>query len=377
MRITHTVPDYFPSQGGIETLVRSIVRRTKTKTAWQSSVVVPAFRFDGTQAQGSDGPFSDTVDGCEVLRLPVEPDPSKLAPRETVRLFSWCRQTLQNFQPDLVHSHGITVLTVPMATTAERLGIPLLWHVHGGLPEDCPKVLLQLLRETRHILAPSNFVREDIIRAAGRTFPIHVIHNGIETKVKTPEVPRDNLKRRTILMVGRLEFNKGFHIGLRATAPLLHSQDLTLRIIGVGPELQRLRKLAEELNVASRVEFSGELLHTEALEEIARSFVLIVPSTQIEGFGLVAAEAGMLGIPVVASNVGGLPEVVINGQTGQIVDIGNEVAVRKAVQRYLENPSLGELHGKTAQNHVRKHFDISVFFNTLTKLYRDIPMKTA
>lgn len=372
MRVLHAVPAYFPSQGGIETLVRSIVRRLALEIDWETSILVPSYSFAASSEESSLKPWVERVDRVRVHRVPLNANPAALGLRETLQLFSWCRQILEQFQPDLVHSHGITLLTSPLSITTARLGRPLLWHLHGGLPENCPAVLLQLLRETPHLLAPSRFVCGDIMRAAGRTSPIGVLHNGIDVGECASCALGQSAERRDVVMVGRLEKEKGFDVGLSAVAPLLITHGAQLRILGTGPELKRLRELAVSLGVEDRVQFEGVLQHSQSLAAMARAAVVLVPSTGIEGFGLVAAEAGALGVPVVASRIGGLPEVVVDGQTGQLVNGGDVSALREAVRRYLESPDLAACHGLNAQAHVCDRFDLSTYVGSLVAIYRGL-----
>jgi glycosyltransferase involved in cell wall biosynthesis len=373
MRVLHAVPAYYPSQGGIETLVRSTVRRLRATCGVASSILAPSYRFAVDTAEDPQGPWVESVDGVPVLRLPVPAEPKELGPRETLRLFSSCRKVVEKFVPDLVHSHGITLLTVPLSITATRLGCPLLWHVHGGLPENCPAALLQLLRDTPHLAACSRFVRDDIARASGRTLPTRVIYNGIDLEECDSLVDAaPHAERSDVVMVGRLEREKGFDVGLTALTPLLRAHGLRLRILGIGPELRHLRALAESLGVRDHVRFDGALPHPESLAAMARARVVVVPSTKIEGFGLVAAEAGALGVPVVASRIGGLPEVILDDETGQIVEGGEPLALRAAVLRYLADPALAEKHGQVARDHVRDRFGLATFVASLVAVYRRI-----
>lgn len=373
MRVLHAVPAYYPSQGGIETLVRSIARRIDVSDRFESSILVPSYRFEAGETKAPCEPWRDSVDGVSVLRVPLPSDPQALGPRETLRLFSWCRRAVEAFEPDLVHSHGITLLTVPLSITSARLGLPLLWHLHGGLPEVCPAALLQLLRDTPHVASCSNFVREDIVRASGRTLPVCVLPNGIDVDAcESHAVALPPAERRDVVMVGRLEPEKGFDVGISAMAPLLREHGLRLIVLGIGPGLGSLRRLARSLGVQDHVRFRGALPHPESLAAMARALVVLVPSTKIEGFGLVAAEAGALGVPVVASRIGGLPEVVLDGESGQLVDGADSHALREAVRRYLVDPALVVRHGQIARARIRDMFDLSAYRSSLRTVYSQV-----
>jgi colanic acid/amylovoran biosynthesis glycosyltransferase len=372
MRILHAVPAYYPSQGGIETLVRSIVIKMSVEKSCEFCILVPNYQSSGHVAEAQNIPVFTIVDGVRVYQVPTNADPSALGPRETLRLITCCRSVIEQFKPDLVHSHGVTVLTVPLAISTARLSIPLLWHLHGGLPRDSPSVLLKLLKDAPYLLTPSYFVRNEIVHAVGQVSKISVLENGIDIDDCDACLEKTHGERRNILMVGRLEKEKGFDLGLRAVAPLLIPHGRTLQILGTGPELPYLEELAVSLGVRNHVEFTGVLPHSECLAYMARAFALIVPSIQIEGFGLVAAEAGALGTPVIAFQTGGLPEVVVEELTGMIVETGDIFSLRKVVESYLKHPEVAALHGKNAQVHVRNRFNISDYVVSLLKIYQDL-----
>jgi D-inositol-3-phosphate glycosyltransferase len=97
------------------------------------------------------------------------------------------------------------------------------------------------------------------------------------------------------------------------------------------------------------VQFHGRLEQSETFSLISQSRCVVVPSLAYEGFSLVALEAGLLGVPVVASNVGGLSETVLDGVTGLVVDPLQQREMTEAVRRYLANPKLAKNHGSSAR----------------------------
>ncbi len=128
-------------------------------------------------------------------------------------------------------------------------------------------------------------------------------------------------RERVLLYVGRLERLKGVDILLRAMSQLEHSAGVKLLIIGGSansPELARLQRMAKDLRIDRQVRFLGTVPHTELPVYYNAADVCVLPS-YYESFGLAALEAAACGKPVVASRVGGLPSVVLDGRTGYLI----------------------------------------------------------
>ena len=171
-------------------------------------------------------------------------------------------------------------------------------------------------------------------------------------------------------MVGRLEPSKGFDYALRAIARVRGaSPDLTLNVVGVGRDDEFLRQLAIELEIDPFVKFHGRLDHVKTLELIATSTRIVVPSTAYEGFSLVALEAAFLERPVVATKVGGLPETVVNGITGTIVESGNESQLAEAIGHYLSNPDIAREHGQNARQRALVEFTLDRMAGEINEIH--------
>jgi glycogen(starch) synthase len=176
-----------------------------------------------------------------------------------------------------------------------------------------------------------------------------------------------------LIAIGRLEPAKGFEDAIRALGIIVKSHPRAfLTIVGNGAELYSLQNLARLTGVANNVAFLGAVPHDDVLQEIAKASIVIVPSRAIEGFSLVAAEAAMLGRPVVATRVGGLPETVIDGKTGFIVPPESPDEIARAVVALLDNPETAHALARNARSHAITAFDISRFVGEMADLYQQI-----
>ena len=168
---------------------------------------------------------------------------------------------------------------------------------------------------------------------------VETIHYGLDDVpeawgVNPPDdVPVDT---RVLLAVARLTDQKGIDVAIRALAAL--PDDTVLVVLGEGPERPALLRLAQELGVKPRVFLLGRVPDVAAW--LGRATVLVHPA-RWEGFGLGVLEAMLAGLPVVATNVSALPELVVEGGTGLLVPPDDVAALVRAVEQALERPELG------------------------------------
>jgi glycosyltransferase involved in cell wall biosynthesis len=177
----------------------------------------------------------------------------------------------------------------------------------------------------------------------------------------------------SVTLVGRLEKTKGFDVALRGVSDL-HEQfpDIAIHIIGVGAERHSLQVLARDLGLAGNVTFYGRLDRVEVLRRIRVSTCVVVPSIALEGFSLVALESALLERPVVASDVGGLSETVVNGVTGTIVDPCDARQIAGAVHRYFTKPETGARHGHAGRARALKEFSLTRSVSQIEEVYAEV-----
>ncbi|MEO7040259.1 MAG: glycosyltransferase [Gemmatimonadaceae bacterium] len=145
-----------------------------------------------------------------------------------------------------------------------------------------------------------------------------------------------------------------------------------LVLVGQGPEEAALRARAKELAIADRVVFTG--FQRDAQAYVGGFDVAAVPSIE-EGFGLVALEALALGVPVVASRVGGLPDIVVDGVTGVLVEPARPEALAGAIVRLLGDPALRRQMGAAAKLDVQR-FSLDAYSGRLSEIYRELAAKS-
>ncbi|CDM92044.1 glycosyltransferase family 4 protein [Xenorhabdus bovienii] len=190
-----------------------------------------------------------------------------------------------------------------------------------------------------------------------KQFP-NVIYNGVDIDkfkpVNSDLRNRLDINENTFLLTfaGRLVGWKGMKVAIDAMA-LLRDKDVRLLIIGAGDDLKLLKKKVSELNLEKTVIFHPPVVHDQLPEFYAAGDAGIFPSIGDEAFGITIAEAMACGRPVIASYIGGIPEVVGNeNHTGILVAPGNAAAIADAVNHLLSLPDRGKAMGKQARQRI-------------------------
>lgn len=181
-----------------------------------------------------------------------------------------------------------------------------------------------------------------------------VLNNGVDIDRFCPEGQNRDLRTQysipeggaVVVSVGRLIGLKGFQVIVEA---MRHLPDLHYVLVGDGQERKRLEALSCELHLTERVHFVGEVPHAELPELLRASTIFVQPSIGEEAFGISVAEAMACGLPVLASNGWGLREVVVDRETGLLLEPGNVDAWVQALRHLANNRALGKLMGRAGR----------------------------
>jgi glycosyltransferase involved in cell wall biosynthesis len=262
----------------------------------------------------------------DAIRLPFAADP---------RAFARLLQLIRSRRPEIVHTHLVHA-DFHGLTAARLAGVPVRVSTkHGFNPFRSSQLFARADRAVGELADAHVAISRGLARYLAREegFPedaFTVIHYGIEPGLEPQPYAGDAPR---LLCVGRLIPIKGHDVVLRAVAKARRVvRDLTLDIAGGGPLEADLRAQAAELGLDGAVRFLGQVSSVP----YADSAVVVVPSLG-EGFGMVALEAMERGRPVVASDVGGLPEIVADGETGLVVPAGDADALAWAIAELAAN----------------------------------------
>ena len=176
--------------------------------------------------------------------------------------------------------------------------------------------------------------------------------------------------------VGRLARIKGVDILLQAIAKLNQNINCKLVIVGDGSEKEELISLAKDLDICHLVYFAGRISHDEVIQTMKGFDIAVVPSRD-EGFGLSALEAMSSGIPVIASRVGALSEVVVDTVTGLLYKVEDSTELANKITLLLEDSDQRKRLGDAGIVHVKNSYDRPVFQSNIANLLNQININKA
>ncbi|MEM9163540.1 MAG: glycosyltransferase [Cyanobacteria bacterium P01_F01_bin.4] len=278
----------------------------------------------------------------------------------SLQLFWLCLR----LRPHLIHvnwcfPHGLmawpasVLLRIPMVFSF--YGADLLLARRFGFVSPLLKGLIPYAKE---VTAISSFTSGLVHKLCDR--PIHLIPYGVTVEAKPPK-PRPAESRPRVLFVGRLDERKGVRYLLNAMALMLKEREVQLRIVGAGILESDLKAQAQGLGIADRVNFLGFVTKEELVEEYATCDVFVLPAIvdrkgDTEGLGIVMMEALAHTKPVVATAVGGIPDVIRPGETGCLVPEKNPVALANAIADLLDRPEWAAQLGRQGLMDIQTRF---------------------
>ncbi len=287
------------------------------------------------------------------------------------------RSLVRALKPDLVHALHLTSYGFLAGLARVQPSIVSVW---GTDVLEAPALTPAHRWITRSALANAGAITATGLRLAEATLPhtprgksVSVIPYGADLERFTPS-PRVARPARDVITVGavsRLSPEKGFEHLLRAVA-LLRDAGTRLDVLfaGDGPSRGSLERLAAELRLDG-VRFIGHVEHADVPAVLQQIDIFAMPSTW-EGFGVSAVEASAMALPVVASNIHGIPDVVDDGETGLLVPPADPRALADAIGRLAADSALRERMGAAGRAFVERHYDWRDNARLMERLYDDM-----
>jgi len=314
---------------------------------------------------------------------------------------------IDDFRPDVVHFHSVQhQLTLSAVESAVRAAVPTVWTLHdyrgvcpastllrgsavcercmggrfwhgitgrcksGELSRSTAAVVESYLTRMKGTLsavdcfvAPSRFLARKVLEMGLRPKHMEILPNPIPAELS----PTPLASRQGLLYVGRLSSEKGIDCLIEAVSGIV---DLTLRIVGDGPERPRLESLAAGLD--SRVVFEGWKDAAEVRVAMAEAQLLCVPSLCYENCPGVVLEAMTAGLPVVASSLGGLPELLEGGRAGWLALPGDVTSWRRVIQEARLSGGETAKRAARAMRLARDRHDPRAHVERVERIYRSL-----
>ncbi|MCL4233836.1 MAG: glycosyltransferase family 4 protein [Deltaproteobacteria bacterium] len=267
---------------------------------------------------------------------------------------------------DLIHTHWTAA---GLAAVISGARVPLVASFHGSDLMSASQLMHEaaraVARRARAIVVHSREMAERAAAVAPGA-GITVLPLGVDTAAIVPL--EDHERRHEIACVGRLSREKGQDVLLDAFARLPDS-GTRLRLVGTGPTERELRDQANRLEISSRVEFTGECTHADALDAMRRAQIAAIPSRR-EGFSLACLEAMAAGSAIVATRCGGPEELLGDGECGLLVPTDDPAALADALGRLLADGALRARLCSAARDRAALVYDRERVADELERLYR-------
>ncbi len=340
----------------------------------------------GGTVQDGEADLADLLGVTDVLRIPALG--RRVSPFDDARAAGALYRLLRRVRPHVVHTHMAKAGTVGrLAAAAARVPVRVhTFHGHtlngyfGRLGTTATVAAERFLaRGSSGLVAVSPQVRDDLLaRKVGRLRRFHVVEAALDLDPYLDDRtdgaalrPRLGIPIRApvIGMAGRLVPVKGIPVFLDAVMPILAERsDVHVVIGGDGPEAELVRSAAATSPDRDRIHLLGWVVD---MASFYRAVDVVALSSFNEGTPLSLIEAAAAGLPVAATRVGGVPEVVVDGETGYLVPAGSAEELGRALRALIADPARARRMGMAGREHVRR-FSARRTARELASLYRSL-----
>ncbi len=293
-----------------------------------------------------------------------------------IPLAVWLARDLERRGIARLHAHWASYAATVALVVHWLTDIPFSFTAHAYDIYLVPRLLGVKVREADFAVTCARVNAEFLNRLAGTAPGDRVIVNyhGVSRARFAPQPRRARGVLPCLVTCGRLEPYKGHHILLRAVAQL--DRPVRVVLVGEGPQQQRLAQLAAELGMAERVEFTGPLPQARLAEVYAEADVFVLASVILERSGKrdvipnVLAEAMAMQLPVVATSISGIAELVTDGVSGRLVPPNDAAALARVLGELLDDPAQRQRLAREGAATVARMFDRDVNIEELAALFR-------
>jgi len=317
---------------------------------------------------GDPDPFYAQLDllGIPYARLRA---PRDLDPMLAQRL----RREIRRSAPDIVHTHLVHA-DVYGAATAGRATVVSTKHNDDPFRLGPFRHVERLCtrRAQRVICITDALARFNIDRVRLPARKVSVVHYGLDELPPAwgpPGGPKLSPQARVLLAVSRLEEQKGLDVAIGALARVRERHpDAVLVVLGLGSQERALEDLAAAHGISDAVHLAGSV--GDVTDWLRRAELFVHPA-RWEGFGLALLEAMLAGLPIVASGVSSIPEIVVDGSTGLLVPPDDVPSLTEAVDSLLDEPARARAFGAAGLEHARTSFSVAAMTERTLAVYRD------
>ena len=372
MKVLHWLNTFLPDTGGIQSFCADLVPALTDR----GHEVLLLTAHTGAPLPDHSMHGRIEVRRVDSLRALLLRDPGRIL-RAKIEI----AHIIDSFNPDLIHLHPCGPELVYFHQIRKKRPIPTVLTVHNnysltGVDFGQTGSFGRAFDAAWRIATVSDDARRWLLslrpELATKTL---TIHNGLPlTDAEPVPLPWDPPR---LLYVGRIEHQKRLDVLIRAFANVASTHaDVRLQIAGSGSQLVIAKELARSLGLVERVEFLGGV-ELEAVPGLLDGATMLVMSSDFEGLPIVLLEAARQGRPVVATAVGGVPEVVIHGETGLLVEPDDPDALAGAIRTLANDPRRAQRLGDAARRRFRADFPLDVSVTSYERLYDSVAAESA
>jgi glycosyltransferase involved in cell wall biosynthesis len=366
MNLALFASSFYPNLGGVEELVRQLAREYRRRG--HEAIVI-------TNQWPPSLPKRSMCEGIPVYRIPMRvpdgPARARLKFRATHGgILREAGAIMRRHQVDLVHVQCVSTNGYYARKLAVKLQLPLVVTSQGERTMDkedafarskiLNSIMRDLLTHAEFVTACSRWTLDDLERYMGRSFDdrARAIHNGVSLEeFDNPAILPYSHPSPFVLALGRWVPQKGFDVLLRAFAEAVRDDDTfshDLLLAGEGGEAPELERIVAELGLRRRVHLLGRADRPLTVSLFKGASWFVLPSVADEGFPLVIPEAMAGGNPVIATPVGGVPEMVRNNENGLLVAPRDTRALAEAMKKLAFEDGVADRLAQAAQATARR-----------------------
>ena len=286
------------------------------------------------------------------------------------------KNLVKEIKPDILHAHYASSYGLIGSLINYHPYVISVWGTdiydfpNGGIIQN--KIIKYNLKKADYIFSTSNDMAKETSKYTDKK--IYITPFGVDMDFFKP---KENLKSNNSFTIGTIKtLEKKYGIdylikGFKIVKDENPNMDLNLKIGGSGSQLDNLKSLVKELDLQDSVEFLGRIPLNE-VSNIFNTFDIAVFPSLRESFGVAAIEAQSCGIPVIVSNVGGHPEVIVDGKTGIIIESKNSRQISDAILKLLNDKNLRESMSIQGRNFIKENYEINLNFYDIENIYKEI-----
>jgi len=377
MKILMMTDYFYPHVGGVEKVVFDLSSRL---VAHGHEVIVLTFNIPQTKEE-------EIFHGIKIVRLNAF-DFSKVFGFQcaiSVNIFSKLKKIVNEFKPDIIHTHNHFFFNTLIGMLVKKhYKICTITTLHSGSVKDISGKLAILIKtygkiigrlinnNSELVITGSEKLLENGKKLGINSNKIVIIPNAVDLSFFRQNRTYSSTPRK-VLFVGRLFSLKGPHLLIEAARLVIKRiPDTQFLIVGNGPMRKKLVDLVKSYNLSKNVVFCGEL--EDVREKMKESDLYVRPSL-LEGFPYGVLEAMASGLPVVATNIGGTPDLLTHEKTGYLVNPGNINELANAIINLLSNSDALATMAKNGLELVEKKFSWDVMYDTYENFYHNLLKK--